>query len=750
MKKILFLIFILWFTISKGQICDSGKPVAFGKSILKKLSFETMPLIDVEKQIATDSLSQPDGCKALQFGVNFDVNLNCKNNGVWQILDNGNKLWRIGLNSANAYAMNVVFYRFDIPDGAKVFIYNSKQNFHIGAFTATNNNYSNSFSTAFIPGDSIVVEYEEPADAEFNGNLIIGRIGHDYKGIFKDGQFGQSGSCNIDIVCPQGANWQNEKHAVCRFFFPSVTGTSTYMCSGSMVNNTLGDGTPYFLTANHCLTTATQAENAVFYFNYESPTCNGSDGSTNQTISGAILHANSPLAKLDFSLVELSTRPPASYSAYYAGWDVHDVAATTSVCIHHPEGDVKKISTNANPVSTANFGESFDLNSHWYITRWASGVTEGGSSGSPLFDQNHHIVGTLTGGSSSCGSPIDDYFSKVSRAWKDYNCLALQLQGWLDPLSSGLQTLDGYYLPALNNDAQLSSISSPLLTFLTAGYQNFTINVKNTGTKIITDIQIQYTVDSTSNTFDWTGSLTANNTISITLDDINLTEGNHQVFANIVTVNGVADDNFKNNYQKKDIYVGTTDAQLIQLNLQTDMLGNETTWQVKDVNNNIVLTGGPYYAHSLQNINEKFYLKQGCYTFTIFDSGNNGINNCNTGTGFYNLTNATINQAIAGGGTFTSSDSVKFCLYKVGIEHIDYNTNIDVYPNPAQNQFFVETFNFVADKIYLFDISGRLISTVKPSSQKSTITTSQLPAGIYFVGIEYLGKMYHKKIVVIN
>ena len=46
----------------------------------------------------------------------------------------------------------------------------------------------------------------------------------------------------------------------------------------------------------------------------------------------------------DFGLVELNSVPPISYDVFYAGWRNTGAVSSTAVCIHHPSGDVKKIS----------------------------------------------------------------------------------------------------------------------------------------------------------------------------------------------------------------------------------------------------------------------------------------------------------------------------------------------------------------------------------------------------------------------
>jgi hypothetical protein len=203
----------------------------------------------------------------------------------------------------------------------------------------------------------------------------------------------------------------------------------------------LGDKTPYLLTANHCIDTTIKAANTVFIFNYEKWKCSGLDGPKPITFSGSQLIATTP--RLDFSLVQLYGLPSFSVRPYFAGWDRSVTPPQKTVTIHHPSGDLKKISVDDNPAVSATFEEDYDPNTHWLINRWEAGTTERGSSGSPLFNQNHHIVGGLTGGDATCTSPVRDYFAKFSNSWADFNEPKRQLKAWLDPLNTNVLTLDG-------------------------------------------------------------------------------------------------------------------------------------------------------------------------------------------------------------------------------------------------------------------------------------------------------------------
>ena len=147
-------------------------------------------------------------------------------------------------------------------------------------------------ATSLVYGEDIIIEFSAPESVDLSQlDLQVGQIVHAYRGInsrfeeikYGRGPFGNSGSCNINVNCPEGDEWQIEKRSVAL-----IASGNSAVCSGALINNTANDGHPYFLTANHCLG---GVGNWVFYFNHETSGCTGNTGPTNQTVSGATVVA---------------------------------------------------------------------------------------------------------------------------------------------------------------------------------------------------------------------------------------------------------------------------------------------------------------------------------------------------------------------------------------------------------------------------------------------------------------------------
>ena len=301
----------------------------------------------------------------------------------------------------------------------------------------------------------------------------------------------------MDVACtPESTGWTDQINAVVHYTFSQ--GGGTYVCSGSMINNTSQDCTPYILSAWHCgePTAGSNISSFVWYWNYQKTSCqpssNGSNPSKgNETMTGGTVRASSgngtlnnppganQVAGSDFFLVELSSQPPTSYGAYYAGWDRGTSTPSSGVGIHHPAGSAKKISTYNNSLGANGNFNGAPTNGHW-VVQWSAttnghGVTEGGSSGSPIFDQNKRIVGQLSGGSSFCtNTSATDVYGKMSLNWDQNGTAAnAQLAPWLDPTNTGASLMDGSYQPCNSTSPPTCGINASSATITAGGSVNF-------------------------------------------------------------------------------------------------------------------------------------------------------------------------------------------------------------------------------------------------------------------------------------
>jgi len=446
-KRILALILFLTLIVSyhcESQVAYGGSPASFGR--LKSANIQ-IPVIEMSPVNNADLLRQElqskNQYKKQKFAKSFDVDISPQNTGVWSNSD-GMNIWRVAIRSGGAYSLSILFDRAILPTGASIFIYSTDHQILRGAFTANNEQSSGMMPVYPLPCDEIVVEYNEPANVSVHGEIHISKVNHGYKNAIGTRPLGEAGTCNMDVYCQNAALMLKEKQAVVQLV---IAGTD--LCTGTLVNNTKRDKTPYLITAGHCMLTASDAQQTVFSFNYESPFCGtGSsvNGYADQTLTGSILRSRSD--SLDFALVELETMPPPEYRPYFAGWDHSKTIPVSTRAIHHPKGDVKKVSIDFDSPGMASYSPVGHVtNGFWWIKKWDIGTTEAGSSGGPLFSDANLVIGSLTGGTATCERSTDDYFSMMAYQWNYSSITNRQLKAWLDPSNTGeskIEAMDPY------------------------------------------------------------------------------------------------------------------------------------------------------------------------------------------------------------------------------------------------------------------------------------------------------------------
>ena len=442
----LLLISLMGMSYANAQISAGGTPKSISLNLRDNYDVKSFAAIDVEKAMIEDAANDAKGA-LYRYGKTINVGLNINTAGTWTEVPDG-EIWRLKLKSAGAKALGVYFDDFWLPKGGELYLYNEDKSQILGAYTSANNHPSGIFAIELVQGESVTLEYFQPSKQKEQAIISISEMSYAYRSVhflFRGTDaFGDSESCEVDANCPEGDDWRDQQRGVARI---SVKSGSDYgWCSGSLVNNTLGDCKPYFLTADHCADGAsvTDVLSWVFYFNYELTGCNDPSQTepSPSTMTGAVRKARGGWNGSDFYLVMFTSYIPLDYNLYFNGWRSTNVASPSGVGIHHPAGDVKKISTYTSTLS--NYGST-----HWSVgwsgTSNGHGVTEGGSSGSPLFNNNGRIVGTLTGGSSYCSAPTaHDIYGKVSYSWASNGSSASsRLKDWLDPNNDNPGYLDG-------------------------------------------------------------------------------------------------------------------------------------------------------------------------------------------------------------------------------------------------------------------------------------------------------------------
>ncbi|MDR0331992.1 MAG: trypsin-like peptidase domain-containing protein [Dysgonamonadaceae bacterium] len=470
LKSGLFLAFYAFVLIASAQISHGGRPLSLqvDTRISAPNFFVEMPPFDAQ-EARLRSEQERSMTRSLEFAHKFHVFLRPDNSGITFTSGNMN-VWRVGIRSKDAYSLNILFSKFRIPRGAQVFVYNADQTEILGSYTHLNNSDLNLLPIQPILGDELIVEYQEPINASFRGEIEIGEVNHDFLGVLRATEpRDPTQPCHPNIICYPDL-FEPGKGVVVLI----INGTT--FCTGVLVNNTAEDGTPYLLTATHCLNNNYDncflsnrqydvvAGRIVAFFNYESPVCNRD---IRGTVQMTLASADSVLIseQHDISLLRFKDNPPKEYQPYFLGWNASSAPPAPFYGLHHPNGGIKKVAVRNGNITLGSWtdrirpftpicnnlpqpGYVLARNAHWIVNAWDVAATEAGSSGSPIVDRNRRVVGTLTGGSSYCPPRAQgpDYYASLSQLWNVQGSLnnPNSLSHYLDPTGSGFRQLDGF------------------------------------------------------------------------------------------------------------------------------------------------------------------------------------------------------------------------------------------------------------------------------------------------------------------
>jgi lysyl endopeptidase len=702
------LAIILLPSATAAQTNDNAIPFSIAARSKKITEFIALPSAPTAKAdiIARNSRQDPKGEKAFYFAERLDVALTPENSGAWEITPYG-RVWRLAIQSANAYSLYLTFGSFQLNKGSTLFVYSPGLKQLHGAFTEKNNSARHCLSVAPISGDSLIIELNVPSGATEYGCLQLSKVYHDITGLFKKAT--QTSLANAweendqNINCENGIYWQTEKRAVCKII------TDGAISTGTLIGNTAKDQRPYLITAAHSMFDEQHAAESIFVFNYEFD-CAQTIINDQQTISGASLIALAKDQELDYALLKLNETPPVSYRPYYAGWDTREAAPTNGISIHHPNGSYKQIAIDYHALTTGSFGERYLPNSFWKVEKWDIGFTEPGSSGAPLFNQQHRIVGTLTGGYSSNTYKGSDLFNKLSLSWQAPSKTGNVLKTFLDPGNTGVSFMDGYdpygFNPA-NCDIQPNIAAFEHTEISSSGLQSGYISGHNS---------LRVT--------NFAEKFTAPVALFVPGCDINVAKVSYSNPTASVKIKIWEGDNVpaKEIYSKtvflKDIKAGATN------HIAFDSVVKVTTaffigYQINY--NNPADTFAVYHAANRG--------KNGASSMYVFDGAWHNINSFNS-----------ISYSTSLGIAIAQCYGRTYALKK---------EEIQLYPNPSYNYIKIGTpAGLVIDDVTCYDLLGRKQQIDFRPSEVAHRVFFNLSPGMYILVIRSAGKQFSSKFIV--
>lgn len=736
LRSVLPVAFLLCSAVATAQISFGGRAIglmAQGPQLPAPAKV-LLPAVDAAILMAEDDDRAAQGVKGpYRFGFNHATDLALGNSGTWHTLRNGDRVWRLAIECPAAFSINFEFHDYAVPDGGRVFVYNDHGD-QLGAFTAESSAGRSSMGVSLLPGDRITIEYHEPSAVAGLGRLRIGQVTHGYRDVFgQQKDFGDSGSCNINVICPEGDEWRDQIRSVARIL---VGGAG--FCTGTLINNCALDSTPYILTADHCL--SPNIENSIFLFNWDSPDCDPTaDAPMDQTVSGCELLVNS--AGTDVALLRMNSIPPADYQVYYSGWDKTDVPATNTVGIHHPAGDIKKISrSDGAPVQGSMSGADC-----WQVLVWDAGTTEPGSSGSGLWNQNKHLVGQLFGGQASCANSVNDFYGRLDVSWP----LLEPYLGACGDTLTGWEPGQVIIEPDTNDAAVTSIVGIPPLVCNTSTISPI-ITLKNNGTGIINSVIVTYgLVGGTPEVYVWNGVLLQGQTVNVPLPAINVPPGEHVIEVTCSSPNGEVDHVMGNDTWTQPFTVSYP-GETISLLLTHDNWGSDVTWSLATNMGTVLYTGGPYPDLNAGHTDTVlFCLTSACYVFTILDEFGDGIC-CTEGNGSYRIQDNHGTTYAESNGQYTTQNVNEFCVTAVGLEEADASGPLPLWPNPTQGLLTVDLSGVAGTAlVHLTDALGRSLRQRTVSGNGPVpLDLSDLADGLYLLEVRAIGHRSSQRVII--
>ncbi len=474
MGFLLFIVLMFSGLMSFSQT-DKKNPPSFFNIELQNTSavpLYKLPELDIDSLKKVIETSEHTDCRSGGiWGYNNQVEVNLLKDGHVNVLSNGDKVYRYSFHVSYAYGLQLHFSSFHVPERGEIYLYNDNKTMSVGPLSSEANESGGAYAIKPVTGNTVTIEYLEPAGITEKADVVVSTVVADFVGVYKiaySNTASEIDACTDNAICNQSMeNYDKMVRSSALWLFLS-SGQYSKHCSGTFLNNSLRDGTPYFASSEHCVKDAIASlSTSVFLVDYESSTCyeNTIDPNAVHYISGAdrLIFDQTPNGvNGDYLLLRLHDKPPMSYKVCYAGWDASDKPSLPDgdlkVGVHHPASTLKRISTTYKATMTMDFSSfeasglpkisQFNLlsvakeNKYWYYIQWnGDGVTAPGSSGSALFNGEGNYVGNLNSGLSGCtigenssrvwsGPDYPDRYGRFSENFKNGNYLPFLAPDW--------------------------------------------------------------------------------------------------------------------------------------------------------------------------------------------------------------------------------------------------------------------------------------------------------------------------------
>jgi len=421
-----------------AQLERTGTPVSWNQQLTVPIANEWLGEANIESLLEEDANQVEDRSVPYRFAYAQPVNWTMENSGSWYNLQNGDRLWMLGVSYEGALSISVTFAEFHLPEGGKLYVYSEDRTDYLGPLTEEDNR-DTELGLPHIKGQKIYLEYYEPRAYRGEGSLQVNYVSGSYR------------------------DWQAEVAPIqnCAQWLSNAEGALQTMRSGAsvmrvlldhgqryatavLINNSLNNADPLVIVPSELLQGGTAS--MVFQFGLNDLQCLSPLTTCElQSICGAEVVSSD--AAVGLALLRLHKSPPTEWDAYYAGWSLNNLTEGTRYCIQQPKGLAKSYSRYEGSFMPFIQGQDSFVG----LGGLGVGQTDGGSLGSPLLDEDFNVVGIFTGGNSRCATLGGmDRFVLLQDVWTTF-------RQWLDPLQSSSGRIPGMESPQVDADTQQES-----------------------------------------------------------------------------------------------------------------------------------------------------------------------------------------------------------------------------------------------------------------------------------------------------
>ncbi len=410
-----------------------------------------VPEEDIQKALTSISFRSDTTKIGSICGVVIPLSSDHQNFYLTDISDN-KLIKKITILAPGAKGITICFDSIFLDQETEIVLYNRDKNFVFGPFSSRNI-YKHEFWTDVVPGESVTLEIKSKAGSNDKIHIsnIIYSIAEERINPFNNAT-PKLESCQINVKCPDGNDFLTERDAVCHIYV--TVGSHLHQTTGCLIANNSSTFVPYILTAFHGLdddasgslspSEIASLSNVQCRFFYESSSCSSEGSSNSVTFNGADFVA--AYRYEDVLLFRLYPTNIIDCRFSYLGWEKNADNPSKVTMLHHPAGSPMKISIASNGAIT--FPGQVYLSGGIYFPEnyaqeelWSNGISESGSSGAPLLNQNKLFVGQHSGGWTWCNVPGHAYGGRLYYSWDHGSTADQRLKDWLDPNNTGASIL---------------------------------------------------------------------------------------------------------------------------------------------------------------------------------------------------------------------------------------------------------------------------------------------------------------------